>query len=150
MLGLWSNFVFQISHFKVNFKFHNWISNFRTKFLEASTKFHSLLTPRFRTFHGKKHRHSDSDLNTNQVICYAFRYVLSYFDNENELTELKRLISGRNQSPNEFSCRNSSTFWLQRWPTSYCWHGYNLITSHAKPLCKTLTFPNILSCKVHV
>ena len=49
----------------------------------------------YRTFHGKNHRYY-SDLNTNQVICYAFGYVLSYFDNENELTELKRLISGRN------------------------------------------------------
>ena len=49
---------------------------------------------RYRTFYSKNHRHY-CDLNANQV-CYTFRYVLSYFHNENELTELKRLISGRN------------------------------------------------------
>ena len=49
---------------------------------------------RYRTFYGKNHRHY-CDLNANQV-CYAFQYVLSYFHNENELTELKRFISGRN------------------------------------------------------
>ena len=49
---------------------------------------------RYRTFYGKNHRHY-FDLNANQV-CYTFRYVLSYFHNENELTELKRFISGRN------------------------------------------------------
>ena len=49
---------------------------------------------RYRTFYGKNHRHY-CDLNANQV-CYAFRYVLSYFHNENELTKLKPLISGRN------------------------------------------------------
>ena len=48
----------------------------------------------YRMFYGKNHRHY-CDLNANQV-CYAFRYVLSYFHNENELTELKHLISGRN------------------------------------------------------
>ena len=48
----------------------------------------------YRTFYGKNHRHY-CDLNANQV-CYAFRYVLSYFHNENELTKLKPLISGRN------------------------------------------------------
>ena len=49
---------------------------------------------RYRTFYGKNHRHY-CNLNANQV-CYAFRYVVSHFHNENELTELKRLISGRN------------------------------------------------------
>ena len=49
---------------------------------------------RYRTFYSKNHRHY-CDLNANQV-CYTFRYVLSYFHNENELTELKRFISGRN------------------------------------------------------
>ena len=49
---------------------------------------------RYWTFYGKNHRHY-WDLNANQV-CYTFRYVLSYFHNENELTELKRFISGRN------------------------------------------------------
>ena len=49
---------------------------------------------RYRTFYGKNHRHY-CDLNANQV-CYTFLYVLSYFHNENELTELKRFISGRN------------------------------------------------------
>ena len=49
---------------------------------------------RYRTFYGKNYRHY-CDLNPNQV-CYTFRYVLSYFHNENELTELKRFISGRN------------------------------------------------------
>ena len=49
---------------------------------------------RYRTFYSKSHRHY-CDLNANQV-CYTFRYVLSYFHNENELTELKRFISGRN------------------------------------------------------
>ena len=49
---------------------------------------------RYRTFYGKNHRHY-CDLNANQV-CYTFRYVLSYFHNENELTELKRFISRRN------------------------------------------------------
>ena len=48
----------------------------------------------YRTFYGKNHGHY-WDLNVNQV-CYAFRYVLSYFHNENELTKLKPLISGRN------------------------------------------------------
>ena len=42
----------------------------------------------------KNNRHY-CDLNANQV-CYAFRYVLSYFHNKNELTKLKPLISGRN------------------------------------------------------
>ena len=49
---------------------------------------------RYRTFYSKNHRHY-CDLNANQV-CYTFQYVLSYFYNENELTELKRFISGRN------------------------------------------------------
>ena len=49
---------------------------------------------RYRTFYDKNHRHY-CDLNANQV-CYTFRYILSYFHNENELTELKRFISGRN------------------------------------------------------
>ena len=49
---------------------------------------------RYRTFYCKNHRHY-CDLNANQ-ICYTFRYVLSYFHNENELTELKRFISGCN------------------------------------------------------
>ena len=49
---------------------------------------------RYRTFYSKNHRHY-CDLNANQV-CYTFRYVLSYFHNENELTELKHFISGRN------------------------------------------------------
>ena len=35
------------------------------------------------------------DLIANQV-CYAFRHVLSYFHNKNELTKLKLLISGCN------------------------------------------------------
>ena len=48
----------------------------------------------YRTFYGKNHRHY-CDLNANQV-CYTFRYVLSYFHNENELNELKRFISGHN------------------------------------------------------
>ena len=49
---------------------------------------------RYRTFYSKNHRHY-CDLNANQV-CYTFQYVLSYFHNENKLTELKRFISGRN------------------------------------------------------
>ena len=48
----------------------------------------------YQTFYGKNHRHY-WDLNVNQV-CYAFRYVLSYFHNENELTKLKPLISRHN------------------------------------------------------
>ena len=48
----------------------------------------------YRTFYSKNHLQY-CNLNANQV-CYAFRYVLSYFHNENELTKLKPFISGRN------------------------------------------------------
>ena len=49
---------------------------------------------RHRMFYGKNHRHY-CNLTANQVCC-AFRHVLSYFHNENGLTMLKLLISGRN------------------------------------------------------
>ena len=65
-----------------------------TIFFRFSRLFRHFEGQRYRTFYGKNHRHY-CNLNTNQV-CYAFRYVLSYFHNENELTKLKPLISGRN------------------------------------------------------
>ena len=65
-----------------------------TDFLRILSLFHHFEGQRYRRFYSKNHRHY-CDLNANQV-CYTFRYVLSYFHNENELTELKRFISGRN------------------------------------------------------
>ena len=63
-----------------------------TDFLRILPLFLHFEGQRYRTFYGKNH----CDLNVKQV-CYAFQYVLSYFHiNENELTELTRLISGRN------------------------------------------------------
>ena len=65
-----------------------------TDFLRILSLFRHFEGQRYRTFYGKNHRHY-CDLNANQV-CYTFRYVLPYFHNENELTEPKRFISGRN------------------------------------------------------
>ena len=63
-------------------------------FYGSSRLFRHFEGQQYRTFYGKNHRHY-CDLNANQV-CYAFRYVVSYFHNENELTKLKLLMSGRN------------------------------------------------------
>ena len=77
---------------------------------------------RYRTFYGKNHRHY-CDLNANQV-CYTFRYVLSYFHNENELTKLKPLISGRSFI---------FEYKLQYILTSKMADFKLIVTSHAKP-----------------
>ena len=69
-----------------------------TNFLRIYLFFHHFEGQWYQTFHGKNHRHY-CDLNANQVAMLRFlQYVLSYFHNENELTELKRLISGCNVS----------------------------------------------------
>ena len=65
-----------------------------TDFLSILSLSHHFEGQRYWTFYGKNHRHY-CDLNPNQV-CYTFQYVLSYFHNENELTKLKCLLSGRN------------------------------------------------------
>ena len=41
-------------------------------------------------------RAEDGKLHSHLEWPYAFRYILSYFHNENELTKLKPLISGSN------------------------------------------------------
>ena len=46
---------------------------------------------RYRMFYGKNHRHY-CDLNANQV-CYAFRYVLSYFPRGQQQSKMVSKIS---------------------------------------------------------
>ena len=99
--------VLQGTHLNLNGFSHLIFSGFSRIFLHFEGQ-------RYRMFYGKNHCHY-CDLNTNQV-CYAFRYLLSYFHNENELTKLKPLISGRNS----IFVYKLQYILTSKMPTSYC------------------------------
>ena len=88
------------------------------------------------------------NLNANHasMLC-AFRYVLSYLHNENELTELKRLISGRNsifvylKLQYTFDLKDGRLHTVDMVKITY----KVIITSHAKPSIPVVAVPTLLS-----